>query len=131
VHALVSLNVATKAPLPAARWKDIYILGDTTSLSRLMKHMTTAMDAMKGLEPEEVLKGNELLPNDVVANKEIIDQWYNMPTVEREKYEKKLVRKLDLKLIPLLTLLYLLSFLDRANIGNAKIQGVFSQIDDT
>ncbi|KAF7298948.1 hypothetical protein MIND_00842900 [Mycena indigotica] len=31
-----------------------------------------------------------------------------------------LVRKVDLRLIPILTLLYLLSFLDRTNIGNAK-----------
>jgi hypothetical protein len=29
--------------------------------------------------------------------------------------EKKLLRKLDLKLLPALTLLYLLSFLDRSN----------------
>lgn len=93
-----------------------------------MKHMATADDTKESLRLEEVLKGNELLSNDV-ANEEIINQWYNMPTVEREKYEKKLVRKLDLKLIPLLTLLYLLSFIDRANIGNAKIQGVFCQIE--
>lgn len=31
------------------------------------------------------------------------------------KYEKALVRKLDLHLLPVLTLLYLLSFLDRSN----------------
>jgi hypothetical protein len=37
--------------------------------------------------------------------------------------EKKLVRKLDLRLIPWLSLLYLISFLDRTNIGNAKILG--------
>ena len=35
--------------------------------------------------------------------------------------EKKLVRKLDLALIPWLSLLYLLSFLDRTSIGNAKV----------
>jgi MFS family permease len=34
---------------------------------------------------------------------------------------KKLVRKIDLKLLPLLTILYLLSFLDRTNIGNARL----------
>jgi hypothetical protein len=37
--------------------------------------------------------------------------------------EKTLVRKLDWRLIPWLCLLYLISFLDRTNIGNAKIQG--------
>ncbi|KAI5895511.1 MFS general substrate transporter [Schizophyllum commune H4-8] len=35
--------------------------------------------------------------------------------------EKKLLRKIDLQLIPWLSLLYLLSFLDRTSIGNAKL----------
>ncbi|KAH8120224.1 MFS general substrate transporter [Phellopilus nigrolimitatus] len=35
--------------------------------------------------------------------------------------EKKLLRKIDLYIIPWLALLYLLNFLDRANIGNAKL----------
>jgi len=39
--------------------------------------------------------------------------------------EKRIVRKLDWRLIPWLSLLYLISFLDRTNIGNAKIQGDF------
>ncbi|KAI9366978.1 major facilitator superfamily domain-containing protein [Aspergillus egyptiacus] len=34
---------------------------------------------------------------------------------------KKLIRKIDLVLIPWLALLYLLSFLDRTNIGNARL----------
>lgn len=37
---------------------------------------------------------------------------------------KRLLRKLDWALLPLLSLLYLLSFLDRANIGNAKLAGL-------
>ncbi|OAA77952.1 Major facilitator superfamily domain, general substrate transporter [Akanthomyces lecanii RCEF 1005] len=35
--------------------------------------------------------------------------------------EQKLVRKLDLYLIPLIMMLYLFSFLDRVNIGNARL----------
>ena len=35
--------------------------------------------------------------------------------------EAKLIRKLDITLIPWLSLLYLLSFLDRASIGNARV----------
>ena len=35
--------------------------------------------------------------------------------------EKKLIRKIDLALIPWLSFLYLLSFLDRTSIGNAKV----------
>ncbi|KAL6243874.1 hypothetical protein RBB50_009308 [Rhinocladiella similis] len=37
---------------------------------------------------------------------------------------RKLLRKIDLAIIPLVTILYLLSFLDRANIGNARLAGL-------
>ena len=36
--------------------------------------------------------------------------------------EKKLLRKLDWYLVPWLSFLYLLSFLDRTSIGNAKVR---------
>lgn len=42
--------------------------------------------------------------------------------------ERALVRKLDLHLVPVLTMLYLLSFLDRSNIGNAKLDGLTTQL---
>ncbi|RYP54674.1 hypothetical protein DL768_000610 [Monosporascus sp. mg162] len=38
--------------------------------------------------------------------------------------EKRILRKMDIRLIPMLAVLYLLSFLDRGNIGNAKIEGL-------
>jgi len=38
--------------------------------------------------------------------------------------EKQVVRKLDWNLVPLVSSLYLLSFLDRSNIGNAKTAGM-------
>ena len=38
--------------------------------------------------------------------------------------EAKLLRKMDIGLIPLLALLYLMSFLDRGNIGNARLAGL-------
>lgn len=37
--------------------------------------------------------------------------------------ERKLVRKMDWHLVPWLAFLYLLSFLDRTSIGNAKVRG--------
>lgn len=41
-----------------------------------------------------------------------------------KKREDKLRMKIDLRLMPLLTILYLLATLDRANIANAKIEGL-------
>ncbi|KAJ7111201.1 major facilitator superfamily domain-containing protein [Mycena crocata] len=38
--------------------------------------------------------------------------------------ERALVRRLDLRIVPLITLLYLCNFIDRTNIGNAKVAGL-------
>lgn len=49
---------------------------------------------------------------DAAAQQYLIDNWVN-GTAE----EKKLVRKLDWRILPCTWVLYLLGFLDRANIG--------------
>ena len=49
-------------------------------------------------------------------------------TIDRAA-EKLLVRKLDRYIIPWVTLLYLLAFLDRVNIGNAKLYGMESELE--
>ncbi|KXN82016.1 hypothetical protein AN958_03314 [Leucoagaricus sp. SymC.cos] len=41
-----------------------------------------------------------------------------------EQERRRVLRKMDWHLLPLTSLLYLLSFLDRANIGNARIAGM-------
>jgi hypothetical protein len=40
------------------------------------------------------------------------------------KATSRLIRKIDFTLLPFLALLYLLSFLDRTNIGNARLAGL-------
>ncbi|KAI9368417.1 major facilitator superfamily domain-containing protein [Aspergillus egyptiacus] len=45
--------------------------------------------------------------------------------------EKSLLRKLDYKVLPPLTILYLLSFLDRSNVGNARLEGLTDDIGMT
>ena len=37
--------------------------------------------------------------------------------------EKRVIRKMDLRIVSLVTALYVLAFLDRSNIGNAEIAG--------
>ncbi|KAL9945946.1 hypothetical protein ACHAO5_004366 [Verticillium nonalfalfae] len=41
-----------------------------------------------------------------------------------DEQKKKAVRKVDLRLVPMLVLLYLMAYLDKTNIGNAKIEGL-------
>jgi MFS family permease len=45
--------------------------------------------------------------------------------------EAALVRKLDLRLLPSVTVLYLLSFLDRSNVGNARLEGLTKDLHMT
>ncbi|KAF5007233.1 hypothetical protein FDECE_6427 [Fusarium decemcellulare] len=45
------------------------------------------------------------------------------------KVEKKLLMKLDLCIYPTLFIIYMMSFLDRINISNARIQGMPQEID--
>ncbi|KAK7679927.1 hypothetical protein QCA50_017087 [Cerrena zonata] len=43
--------------------------------------------------------------------------------------QKQLIKKLDFRLMPLFTILYLISFLDRGNIGAAKIEGLAEDLN--
>ncbi|KAL4074089.1 major facilitator superfamily domain-containing protein [Scleroderma yunnanense] len=55
---------------------------------------------------------------------------HNEKDVELNPKERaRILRKLDIHLLPFVSLLYLLSFLDRANIGNAKIAGMSTDLD--
>ncbi|KAK3328685.1 major facilitator superfamily domain-containing protein [Cercophora scortea] len=45
--------------------------------------------------------------------------------------EASLLRKLDIKLLPAVGVLYLLSFLDRSNVGNARIEGLLVDLKMT
>ncbi|UJR34789.1 hypothetical protein I4U23_027570 [Adineta vaga] len=59
---------------------------------------------------------------EVVTIKDIDEQICDDPN------DKILLRKLDRHLIPTMTLLYLLSYLDRVNIGQAKLDGLLESL---
>lgn len=59
---------------------------------------------------------------------EVIDTETSEKTVsepiKEEINERRLIRKIDLHVIPIVVLFYFLSFLDRTNIGNARLDGL-------
>ncbi|KAH9919549.1 MFS general substrate transporter [Fomitopsis serialis] len=61
---------------------------------------------------------------------DVNDEAHHPPALTVEE-ERKLWRKVDLRIVPILTVMYLCSFLDRGNIGNAKLQGLTTQLDLT
>ncbi|KAL1408170.1 hypothetical protein Q8F55_004975 [Vanrija albida] len=61
------------------------------------------------------------LHDEATRSNPLLDQILAMPPDAYREFERKLLRKMDLRLIPWMTLLYLMSFLDRVNVGAAKL----------
>ena len=51
-----------------------------------------------------------------------------MDPIEYKKMERRLRLKMDLQIVPLCLMLYFLSFLDRTNIGQAKLNGLMQDL---
>ncbi|KAJ6093536.1 hypothetical protein N7486_008825 [Penicillium sp. IBT 16267x] len=83
------------------------------------------VDKATRLDLEDPLK----VKSDKLADLEDPDE--GVSDEERAKIDRKLLWKLDLRLLPWLSLLYLASFLDRTNIGNAKIDGLSENLGMT
>jgi len=66
----------------------------------------------------------------VVSATSSTDNLYCPSVDTKDIDEKKLLRKIDLHIVPWLSLLYLFNFLDRGSIGNAKVRPQLSLDDD-
>lgn len=83
-------------------------------------HVASSTPSATSLEPkdnttshleETIARQGDISPDDAAFLAGLTDDW-----------KKKVVRKVDVRLVPLLALLYLFSFLDRANIGKFETQ---------
>ncbi|KAF5377027.1 hypothetical protein D9757_007751 [Collybiopsis confluens] len=55
----------------------------------------------------------------------------NMDPVEWQRLERQAVRRMDLYILPIMSMFYFLSFLDRSNIGNARVAGLEKSLNMT
>ncbi|EMD35572.1 hypothetical protein CERSUDRAFT_96687 [Gelatoporia subvermispora B] len=55
----------------------------------------------------------------------------SVPSKLTPEQERRVWRKIDIRIMPIVTVMYLCSFLDRGNVGNAKLQGLTSQLNLT
>ena len=77
-----------------------------------------------------------LIMSDVAAEKKdltLVEKGVSVVEDESEIYidpvaEKKVLRKIDTFLVPLLTLVWLFAYLDRSNIGNAAVAGMLPEL---
>jgi hypothetical protein len=53
----------------------------------------------------------------------------NMTAEERALAERRLTRKIDIRLLPMIILMYILNYLDRNNIAAARLQGLQADLN--
>ncbi|TIA53911.1 MFS general substrate transporter [Aureobasidium pullulans] len=87
---------------------------------------SSAKEDIMHIEDKNMTKDEKIAAIDAIAED---------PSVTLESFAhldiNKILRKIDMRLVPMLTILYLLSFLDRGNIGNAKIEGLAEDLNLT
>lgn len=86
-----------------------------------LDHTTQPVTIEKEL-PHDLEKGPHVLEEPVCTESATAD------TVVDMEAERKLLWKIDYHVVPPLTVLFLLAFLDRINIGNANIQGLSTEL---
>lgn len=95
--------------------------------------MAVQLDDKSTLSSEAQAVYLEKLPNDATHEDVFYKGYIDNAGVEAADIdpvaEKKLLRKIDIHLIPILWLLFLCAFIDRINIGNARIQGMEADLD--
>lgn len=77
---------------------------------------------------------NKELTKEIAFEADITVRTPNSEAIDGEEAidpaeERRLVRKLDLVIFPVFFVIYMMSFLDRINISNAKIQGMVGDLD--
>lgn len=78
------------------------------------------MDVKPSVENEKAARGNDPPLKLEIACDAHVQHFENQSREWRSNFEKKLVRKMDLRLLPFLIVMYLLNFLDRANLAQAR-----------
>lgn len=73
---------------------------------------------------------NDKTPSEVVDGRSLPDTSVALLEPDRQ-LEKKVLRRLDLRLAPLFAVLYFVAYLDRSNIGNAAVAGLTEDLNLT
>jgi hypothetical protein len=85
-------------------------------------------------DEKQAVDGHQVTAVHDVESK-LSDKGLDSPTTDTSPIdpaaERRLLWKLDLTIFPVLYVVYMMSFLDRINISNARIQGLTKELDLT
>jgi len=89
-------------------------------------------DGKNAMTMDEIVKDQpEMLDEtgkDQVEDAFNFERFENMTEEETKAMNKRIVRKIDTRLLPILVLLFILNILDRGNLGQAKIAGMTTDL---
>ncbi|KAI0634510.1 MFS general substrate transporter [Trametes polyzona] len=91
----------------------------------------STLEKLPTLSFEKVRDDVEAMVEVVTPSCETDSDGLPPPPLLSPEEERRLWRKIDMRLIPIATVLYLVSYVDRGNIGNAKLQGLLTQLNLT
>lgn len=109
----------------------------TTSLDRLLPDkQDPRMDSTEPMVDSHVSSELGSKANGVVVETTLKSKRHEPPPYvkslskeEREVVEKALVRKIDIRLIPPIIIMYILNYLDRNNIASARLAGLEADLN--
>ena len=81
-----------------------------------------AVRYVDNVTPPQELQDNKL-DRFVTGRSDIPDSIASLSPEERRIAEKKLVRRIDFRLLPMLVMMYIMNYLDRNNIAAARLTG--------
>ncbi|PQE09791.1 hypothetical protein CJF30_00010789 [Rutstroemia sp. NJR-2017a BBW] len=90
--------------------------------------MEGPLNQTKGIFPLDTEKLNHGITTSIANSEESPVGDQATPFVENAAMERTLTLKCDLRLLPPLMILFMITFIDRINIGNAKIEGMTTEL---
>jgi hypothetical protein len=132
-ESLLVVTSGKPVPLEQPTHSGYYFL----SLSLRTKHNMAGEHAGKTLADGQPTRRTADSPDVADLDRKLRDEPDRASGSELEEIdggtvnEKALLRKIDWRLLPAVGILYLLSFLDRSNVGNAKIEGLTDDLGMT
>lgn len=67
---------------------------------------------------------DERLENELDKTPTVVDLYNSLPPEHVAEVERKLVRKIDLRILPMIIIIYIFNYLDRNSITQARLYGL-------
>lgn len=100
--------------------------------SRRDSASATSQDLKKEIANSPSLKGvSSVSPGEMNEVSRMPESLRELGAEELERLNKKLVRKMDLVILPIIGILYILNYIDRQNLSAAKLQGITDDLHMT